>query len=170
MSDQQPAFDWQAPSEAPGPGPGLEFAPHGPRLVAYILDAVILTLIITVIVIAGVVVLGLGVTGSGEDARVSSPAVIGFIVLLAVAIVVSVAYFPWFWARRGQTPGMRPFGLWVVRDRDGGPISGGTAVLRLVGTVVSSAVVYLGFIWIFIDARRRGWHDLIAGTVVVHRP
>lgn len=25
----------------------------------------------------------------------------------------------------------------------------------------------IGYIWIFIDKRRRGWHDLIAGTVVV---
>jgi uncharacterized RDD family membrane protein YckC len=32
---------------------------------------------------------------------------------------------------------------------------------------VNSLVFYLGFIWIFIDSRRRGWHDLIAGTVVV---
>jgi len=30
-------------------------------------------------------------------------------------------------------------------------------------------VVYLGYVWIFIDARRRGWHDLIAGTVVIER-
>ena len=33
----------------------------------------------------------------------------------------------------------------------------------------SAAVVYLGFAWVFIDARRRGWHDLIAGTVVIEK-
>jgi uncharacterized RDD family membrane protein YckC len=32
---------------------------------------------------------------------------------------------------------------------------------------VSSLVFYLGFIWILVDKRRRGWHDLIAGTVMV---
>ena len=58
-------------------------------------------------------------------------------------------------------------GLRVVRDTDGGTVSGGQALLRLVGFWVSGAVFYLGFIWIFIDQRHRGWHDLIASTVVV---
>jgi uncharacterized RDD family membrane protein YckC len=62
---------------------------------------------------------------------------------------------------------MRLFRLRVVRDADGGPISGGQAILRLIGFWVSSFVLYLGFIWILIDSRRRGWHDLIAGTVVI---
>jgi uncharacterized RDD family membrane protein YckC len=62
---------------------------------------------------------------------------------------------------------MRPFRLRVVRDRDGSRFGWGTALLRLVGLYVASAVFYLGFIWIFIDKRHRGWHDLIAGTIVV---
>jgi uncharacterized RDD family membrane protein YckC len=82
---------------------------------------------------------------------------------------VSIGYFPWFWARSGATPGMTAMGLRVVRDRDGGPISGGQAILRLIGYVINGLVLYLGFIWIFVDKRRRGWHDLIAGTVVIKR-
>jgi uncharacterized RDD family membrane protein YckC len=62
---------------------------------------------------------------------------------------------------------MRMMGLKVVRDVDGGPLSTGQAIIRLIGYWVSSAVLYLGFIWVLIDKRRRGWHDLIAGTVVV---
>jgi uncharacterized RDD family membrane protein YckC len=64
---------------------------------------------------------------------------------------------------------MRPFGLYVVRDSDGGRISAGQAILRLIGLWVSALPFYLGYIWIFIDARRRGWHDLIAGTVMIER-
>jgi uncharacterized RDD family membrane protein YckC len=56
-----------------------------------------------------------------------------------------------------------------VRDQDGARIGWGTALLRLLGMYVASTVFYLGFIWIFVDKRRRGWHDLIAGTVVVQR-
>jgi uncharacterized RDD family membrane protein YckC len=91
-----------------------------------------------------------------------------FIVFLLIA-VASLAYFPYFWATSGSTPGMRMMGLKVVRDSDGGPISGGQAVMRLIGYWVSGAVFYLGYIWIFIDKRHRGWHDLIAGTLVVQR-
>ena len=43
----------------------------------------------------------------------------------------------------------------------------GTAILRLVGYWISGAVFYIGYIWILIDKRHRGWIDLIAGTVVV---
>ncbi len=57
----------------------------------------------------------------------------------------------------------------MLRDSDGGRISAGQAVLRGVGFVVSSIPLYLGFIWIFIDPLRRGWHDLIAGTVMIER-
>ena len=64
---------------------------------------------------------------------------------------------------------MRIFGLRVVRDRDGGPISVGQAILRLFGYWIDGLVFYLGYIWILIDKRKRGWHDLIAGTVVVKR-
>jgi uncharacterized RDD family membrane protein YckC len=81
--------------------------------------------------------------------------------------IISLVYFPYYWAKTGQTPGMKQQGIKVVRDRDGGPITMGTAILRLIGYWVSGLVFYIGYIWIFIDKRRRGWHDLIAGTVVV---
>jgi uncharacterized RDD family membrane protein YckC len=44
------------------------------------------------------------------------------------------------------------------------------AILRWIGFYISHLVFHLGFIWIFIDGRRRGWMDLIAGTVVVAVP
>ena len=65
---------------------------------------------------------------------------------------------------------MKMFDLMVVRDIDGGPISGGQAILRLVGYWVSGFVLYLGYIWVFVDKRRRGWHDLIAGRGHDRRP
>ena len=93
---------------------------------------------------------------------------VGLLAFLAI-FVVDIAYFPYFWKTRGQTPGMRQFQLYVVRDRDGGPITSGQAVLRLIGYWIDGVVFYLGFIWILIDSRKRGWHDLIAGTVVIKR-
>ncbi len=95
--------------------------------------------------------------------------VVGFVLLVLAMFLIVFAYFPFFWARGGQTPGMRPFGLVVVRDKDGSRIGWGAAWLRLLGMYVASSVFYLGFIWIFVDKRRRGWHDLIAGTVIIKR-
>jgi len=171
MADGQPPAPWAPPPIEPGPAPGVEFAPHGPRLLAWIIDVVILSIIATVLSLVAAAIAASGATPTGPNTVAVSPtAVGGSILVVLIVFLVTLAYFPWFWARGGQTPGMRPFRLWVVRDADGGPIGAGTAILRLLGYYVSSLVFYLGFVWILVDARRRGWHDLIAGTLVVHRP
>jgi uncharacterized RDD family membrane protein YckC len=165
-----PAVYW-ATTDEPGPAPGIEFAGHGGRFVAYILDGIIVTIIGSILFIIGIIAAGSGATVVGN--RVTSISTGGSIVALffwLLAILAYVLYFPFFWARGGQTPGMRPFGLRIVRDRDGSRIGWGTALLRLVGLYVAFAVIYIGVIWIFIDKRRRGWQDLIAGTVMIKRP
>ena len=159
-----PIVSWEAPTEEVGPAPGIKFAPHGGRFLAYILDGLIVTAILIVMTIAlSLVLVGIGRSGSA----IAAVAVVGTVVYVIGVLLVTLAYFPYFWAKYGQTPGMRPFHLYVVRDSDGGKISGAQAFVRLLGYWVSAAVFYLGFVWVFIDARRRGWHDLIAGTVVI---
>lgn len=169
MNDQRPAGAWQTPPEEPGPAPGVQFAPHGERLVAYIIDALIvgLLLLVAFALFAGTVLVRNGV--GGPSLPVGPLDGLGAVVLVLFIFIVGFGYFPFFWARGGQTPGMKLFRLYVVRDADGGPISAGQAILRLIGYWINGIVLYIGFIWVFIDARRRGWHDLIAGTVVIKR-
>jgi uncharacterized RDD family membrane protein YckC len=33
---------------------------------------------------------------------------------------------------------------------------------------IVSCIFMLGFIWIAFDKRKQGWHDKLAGTVVIH--
>ncbi|MGA7985503.1 MAG: RDD family protein [Burkholderiales bacterium] len=40
--------------------------------------------------------------------------------------------------------------------------------IRFLGYFVSIVPLGLGFLWIAFDRKKRGWHDLIAGTVVVY--
>ena len=164
-----PTVSWESPDRVEGPAPGIEYAPHGGRLVAYIIDTIIVTIVVLVLLLIGSVVLFSGATYDDANKLTSVSPLGAFAITITtiLSIVIALLYFPFFWARGGQTPGMRPFSLHVVRDRDGGPIGWGTAFLRLVGLWVAGAVFYIGFIWIFIDKRRRGWQDLIAGTVVV---
>ena len=35
------------------------------------------------------------------------------------------------------------------------------------GRLISSLVLELGFLWVAFDEKKQGWHDKIAGTVVV---
>jgi uncharacterized RDD family membrane protein YckC len=153
----QPTNAWQAPEPMGGPAPGMEFASPGARLVGYIIDIIIVTLAVFVIAILGALLV------------VVVPA-LGVIAIALGVIIVPLAYFPYYWSHSGQTPGMRMMHIKVVRDVDGGPVTVGAAILRLIGYWVSGAVFYLGYIWIFIDTRKRGWMDLIAGTVVVTAP
>ena len=151
MTQSTPA--WQAPEAEAGPSSGTAFAGPGARLIAYVLDTLIQFVIVVVLGIASIVLgaifFPLGVVGA-----------------LAI-IVVSIGYFPYFWARDGQTPGMAQMKIKVVRDADGGQVTTGQAILRLIGLWIGQAVFYIGVIWIFIDKRKRGWQDLIGGTVVI---
>jgi uncharacterized RDD family membrane protein YckC len=140
----------------------VRFASHGARLVAYLVDGILVAVLVTIVA----VLLSFGVAAFAI-ARADALAVLSGVLVVVAVFAVSLGYFPWFWVKGGATPGMRIFNLRVVRDRDGGPIGWGEALLRLVGFWVSSLVFYLGFAWILIDKRRRGWHDLIAGTVMV---
>ena len=45
-----------------------------------------------------------------------------------------------------------------------------TAVVRALACFLSLIVIGLGFLWIAFDPEKRGWHDKIAGTVVVRLP
>ena len=168
---------WPQPIEPAGPAPGVAFAGHAARLGAYILDAIILGAVVTTIVVLSTLpIIGtlLGHVGDRPDYWADSSTWsqlgggLGLAILGVIAgSIVGLVYFPWFWARDGQTPGMRAAGIRIVRDRDGGPIDGGTAIVRLLGFWVSGAVFYLGYVWILIDERHRGWHDLLAGTCVI---
>ena len=162
---EQSGPGWQPPEQVPGPAPGFAYGEFGPRLVAYIIDVLIVIGVVIALSIVWAIITA--ATGGFVGNTISSGAA-GGVVLLAITVpVVTIGYFPWFWARTGATPGMRSQGLRVVRDADGGAISTGQAILRLIGYWVSGAVFYLGYVWILVDKRRRGWHDLIAGTVVI---
>ena len=167
---ESPPVAWSAPPPEPGPAPGIEWAGYGARLIAYFIDGFILGVVffLTSIVLLGSLFAGAVSVANGD--QTGAIAVGGALLWFLVVFLVSVLYFPFFWANGGQTPGMRPFGIRVVKDADGSRVGWGTAFVRLIGLWVSGAILYLGFIWIFLDKRRRGWHDLIAGTVVVRDP
>ena len=117
--DYQPQ-SWPVPAEPLGPAPGLLFAPHGARLVAYIIDGILVSVLVIGVTIAlALLTAVLAAAGATPLALLS-----GLLVLVAI-FVVSLGYFPWFWVNGGATPGMRIFNLRLVRDRDGGPIGWG---------------------------------------------
>jgi uncharacterized RDD family membrane protein YckC len=166
MSEQDPQVPAHVPAQEP-PAPGTPpppaqpaWTPQGPsgprasfgrRLVAYLLD--------TLIVIAGVVIISL-ISEPLPDALGA--------LLVVIAILLSVAYYPFFEGRpRGQTPGKMALGIRVIDFTTGGPIGYGRAVIRYLGRIVSAIPCYLGYLWMLWDKEKQTWYDKMSTSVVV---
>ncbi len=76
-------------------------------------------------------------------------------------------YFVAFWTGAGQTPGMRLMRLRLL-DASGEPPGLWRSLVRLVGLGVAIAIVFLGFLPVLFDERRRALQDFLAGTTVVY--
>jgi uncharacterized RDD family membrane protein YckC len=83
--------------------------------------------------------------------------------------IVMLAYFAGMWTWKGTTIGGIVVNLKVVR-LDDQPVTITVALVRGLGAAFSAVVFFLGFFWIAWDKERQGWHDKIAGTVVVRVP
>src|SRR5688500_15303941 len=103
--------EWQRPVVEAGPAPCVEFAGYGERFVSCLLDSLLLCLVIGVLFIIGFILY--------RDVPIL--AAVAFI----AAIIVSLAYYPYYWVKSGQTPGKKAARIKVVRDVDGGPLTWG---------------------------------------------
>lgn len=87
----------------------------------------------------------------------------GFLIQYVAPIVITV----WFWIRYLGTPGKMALRLRILDARTGKAISTPKAIGRYLGYYVSALPLLLGFIWVGIDKKKQGFHDKLAGTVVV---
>lgn len=73
----------------------------------------------------------------------------------------------WFWTRYRATPGKMATKLEIVDAKTGNTISTGQAIGRYFAYILAALPLCLGFIWVGIDKRKQGFHDKLAGTVVI---
>jgi len=116
-----------------------------------------------IIVLTGAAVIGLVASLVGEFNLGTTGRVIA-----AVAWALAVAtYFVTFWSTAGQTPAMRMMDIRVTTAT--GEIPGiPRSIVRLIGLVLAIIPFFAGFLPVLVDDRRRGIHDMMAGTVVQH--
>jgi len=81
-------------------------------------------------------------------------------------LLLEGAYLAGFWTTTGQTPGMRLLRVRVVAHA-GGPPGLVRSLLRLAALALAIVPCFAGLLPILFDGRRRGFHDLVAGTTVV---
>jgi uncharacterized RDD family membrane protein YckC len=153
-----PLSSWNPPPPARvGPAAGVQYAGFGIRVVAFILDAIVLS----------VIAAALGpFAGTGTVVQTGTQFTVNY-QASGLQTLLGLVYFIGFWAWRGQTPGMIPFNLRVVMADTGQKPDIVHGLLRYVGLIISFLVIFLGVIWVAFDARKQGWHDKIASTVVI---
>jgi uncharacterized RDD family membrane protein YckC len=71
------------------------------------------------------------------------------------------------WTARNQTPGKIAISAIVLDERTSAPPSIGQQCGRYLGYFLAVIPFGLGLLWIAFDPKKQGWHDKLAGTIVV---
>ena len=74
-----------------------------------------------------------------------------------------------FWHFRSATPGKLLIGARIVDAKSGAKPTTAQLIVRYLGYFVSTIPFCLGLLWVAFDARKQGFHDKLARTVVIRR-
>lgn len=74
-----------------------------------------------------------------------------------------------FWVYKSATPGKMVIKAQIVDAQTGCKPSAKQSVIRYLGYFVSTIPLGLGLMWVGWDKRKQGWHDKLAGTVVIKK-
>lgn len=156
-----------------------KLAPNGKRIVAFLIDEIIPFIVLCKLVSFFVI--------SSQQQQLQDPfgmdefggffgyntqptytmgsifSLLFLVVLLIAYIVVEIVFFT-----KSKSIGKAIMGLQVISSIDGKPLTVGYMLLReLIIKNASSVVFCLGYIWAFIDKKKRTWHDKILDSYVV---
>lgn len=140
------------------PADSLEYVGFWARVGAALID--------TVLVLAVTLPLLVAIYGWAyfDRAQVGRGAAIVDFLLSWVAPAVAVVAF---WLYKQATPGKMVVSARVVDAKTGNTMTVAQSIGRYLGYYVSTIPLGLGLIWVAFDPKKQGWHDKLAGTVVV---
>lgn len=137
----------------------FEYAGFWIRVWASLIDTVLL-LICTVPLIAMFYGWHYAVDSVGQGTRPME-----FVITWILPAVAVIA----FWHAKLATPGKMAISARIVDAVTGEAPSMNQLIGRYLGYFVATIPLGLGLIWVGIDRRKQGWHDKLAGTVVIRR-
>jgi uncharacterized RDD family membrane protein YckC len=138
--------------------PDMEYVGFWPRVGATVIDAIIIW-VITLPVLTMIY----GAAYWHDTKLIHGPAEV--IVSWIFPIVATV----WLWVATGQTPGKMVIGARVVDAETGERLSVGQALGRYLSYFLSMLGLFVGYLWVGFDPKKQGWHDHLAGTVVIRK-
>lgn len=136
----------------------LEYVGFWPRVGASVIDTILI----------GVIVWPLLTAFYGESYWTSDSFIQGPMDFLLSWVFPAVAVVL-FWIARQASPGKMAISAKIVDAKTGGAPSAGQFIGRYLAYYLSGIPLCLGFLWVVFDDRKQGWHDKLAGTVVVRK-
>jgi len=136
----------------------LEYTGFWIRVWASIIDTILIMLITYPLLIS---IYGMGYFDTETSSFIAGPEdfLISW-VFPAIAIIV-------FWVYKSATPGKMAISAKILDAKTGEKASTAQLIGRYFGYFVSMIPLGIGIIWVAFDKRKQGWHDKLAGTVVV---
>lgn len=135
------------------------YASFGQRLVAMLIDGLVLFIVSLGLGFVFGLVFGIS---AGTDASASASTTSWLL------SIVSWAYYVYFTANKGATPGKMVMNIRVQNMETGQNLTYIEAFLReVVGKFLSAIVLALGYFWMLWDDNKQTWHDKLAKSVVV---
>jgi uncharacterized RDD family membrane protein YckC len=135
--------------------PAVHYVGFWARVFASLVDSIVVLFALVPVAL----VLELVGIGVGEDDPYAQ-----FTVHLILAAIVLA-----FWIARMATPGKMIINAVIVDAKTYDKPSWKQYLARYLSYFLSTIPLFLGLIWVAFDRRKQGWHDKIAGTVVIRR-
>lgn len=102
----------------------------------------------------------------GDDSFYSEDIILGLsdvIINYVFPLCATIA----FWVYKSATPGKMAVKATVVDVKTGNPLTVKQSLIRYAGYLIAIIPLGLGLFWVSWDSKKQGWHDKLAGTVVI---
>ena len=94
--------------------------------------------------------------------------VIKIVIDQLIQLTTFATIFLLFWIKKQATPGKLLLQMKIIDFKTKGAPSVKQLIIRLIGYIISTIPMFLGFFWVIFDKNKRGWHDYLSGTEVVN--
>ena len=141
----------------------MKYAGFWVRVVAFIVDTIIILPLAWIFYLIQIAIFGANIASETYSALL-----IEYFLFLIISIAVYCIYFAAFESSKWQaTPGKRLLSL-KVTDLYGGRVSFLRACGRYLAKTISGLFFGIGYIMIGVTEKKQGFHDILAGTLVLH--
>lgn len=156
------------------------------RVLAHIIDQIIISIISFFLIMPLLMIFGIGIFSAfglddveyyslvvdrpfGDDLTIAGLTALVFSIILIVILVnvVQWLYYAIFESSNKQATAGKMILNLKVTDTAGNKISFGRATGRYFGKILSSLILYIGFIMIAFTEKKQGLHDILAGCLVL---